>query len=161
MTARPAARCRRPAHWLVVWCLLLAVPLYGLSSSITQMLGASHFHRAASAQVGELGAMHGWQDFRRMNHVADAVFAQHTHDALGRHHHAAGDAGVVEVGADSHGEPLGDAGVSAGAAFVFVAGEAVDVVATASSTCSAGWAEQGTGPIRSCDTRRLERPPQA
>lgn len=44
----------RHARWLVLCCLLLALPVQGLSGVLLQWLGAQHRHQADVADAGPL-----------------------------------------------------------------------------------------------------------
>ena len=65
MTSRSRHRhpFTRAAHRLAVWCLLVALPLYGVSAALVQLLGARHLHAAPA--VHAVGSLHGWHDLRR------------------------------------------------------------------------------------------------
>jgi hypothetical protein len=66
----------------VLWCLIYALPLQGLSGVVAQWLGAQHFHRE----------------------VAVSAFADHHHHghaAVQRHRHTVTDATVIAIGVDA------------------------------------------------------------
>lgn len=103
-------RLQRSARSLVIWCLLAAVPVYGLSGTIVELLGSSHMHVALDATARPSDPMAGWQDFRRASpamdraeghghaHLADGSHAApHAHAGLERHHHDRADASVVGI----------------------------------------------------------------
>lgn len=110
MPALPTLRqLERTARSLIIWCLLAAVPIYGLSGTIVELLGARHVHAtpvlsAVAADTDDV--MRGWQDFRRATagmghghqHASDGSHEPaHDHSALERHHHDRADASVVAL----------------------------------------------------------------
>ena len=96
-------------QWVVGW-LLFALPLLGLSASLSAMLGQMHFHRAVTAVtavaavVDNADSMAGWIDFRRaLPKATEPAPAQpHSHGLFERHHHDGEDDTVVAVDAASH-----------------------------------------------------------
>lgn len=52
----------RVAQRAVLWCLLVAAPMYGVSSAVAQVIGPQHTRRAA-IHIDE--PFVGWQDMRR------------------------------------------------------------------------------------------------
>ena len=78
----------------VLWCLLVALPVYGLSATLVPLLGSMHLHHSSSA---ESDPMAGWQDFRRAVHATTVVPQPHSHSIFQRHHHAHDDASVLSL----------------------------------------------------------------
>ena len=145
-------RLPRPALQWVVWCLLFALPVFGLSSAAVGMLGASHHHTEAQRSAS---VMLGWQDFRRTAHAPPSEPAKHSHAALLRHHHAEGDASVVALDGDA-----GDAlqGEAAPVTLMFAIGE--PAATRHAEPVAVRWPGAAPGAIQSAHARRLERPPQ-
>ncbi len=156
----------RHARWLVLWCLLLALPVQGLSGVLLQWLGAQHRHQAEVADAGALttgwelrfrSAMAGYASpalaFRPAQQPAD-----HGHGVFERHHHAADDASVLALGpTEPNSDLASDAAQGAAVQPLAVHGLlAWHLPATGRSPWalapSAGWQSQ---PVS-----RLERPPR-
>lgn len=108
-------RFRRTARPFVVWCLLVAVPVFGLSSTLVELLGANHVHRQVAS--AESDAMSGWVDIRRASGVITVRHVHsHSHSAFARHHHDRDDETVVALDGDGvQGESSDDGGASGGA----------------------------------------------
>lgn len=169
---RPAAtpqtrlRCNShaPAAWLVTWFMLVALALYSLSSGITGLLGPVHFHKQptpanmARTALTDFGPLAGWQDFRRVTHGGDS--SGHTHSALDRHHHGAHDDSAVTAGPGEGDASLSESAASSAPALVSIEAPTALVVPPASAAAAA-WPVQCACHIKSCDARRLERPPNA
>lgn len=149
----------RAARWLVCRCLALALPLCGLSTLLAGALGAVHFHQPAVVAALDAGPMAGWQDFRRLDHVADSGVHLHDHAKLGRHHHDANDAGLVTVGAGEHDDGVEGAATVAAVAIVLAASGAVSLQLPAPSATGVLWVAAAACRFESCVLRRLERPP--
>lgn len=145
----------RSARHLVVWCLLVALPVYGLSGALVQMLGAQHVHLRMAAGQDSLA---GWEDFRRSlpHRVAAATAHAHGHAAFERHHHAPDDASVSALGGTSS----DDAGSSPAGASALVLALAPQAPLPLPGATRADWPSLALLPIHSCDTARLERPPR-
>ena len=100
---------------LILWLLMAAVPLCGLSGAVVELLGMKHFHQQAAS--GTVDPMAGWRDFRRALPAVGVESYGHAHTAVQRHHHATVDATVVALdGGLSEGPWGGEGGVSAAAA---------------------------------------------
>lgn len=153
-------RHSRSLRRLIACCLLIALPVGGLSSVMVQMLGASHFHPLASP-LGTIGTMNGWQDFRRAAHLQDATPWVHAHALFDRHHHAPGDATVVALDGANADSPSGNA-ASSEIAGVGLALRADDGIGPRPpGAVAAPWPRFDAARFKSCDLPRLERPPQA
>ncbi|MEO8280426.1 MAG: hypothetical protein ABI564_12095 [Ideonella sp.] len=98
----------RSALRLMVWCLLFAIPLYGFTGSLVQLLGNEHVHRSdftsvvsANAAIPTPGSgdFRALEDFRRLasgqGHAEHAP--GHSHDGFQRHHHDAADTSVIAL----------------------------------------------------------------
>ena len=146
------AHLPRPALRWVVWCLLFALPLVGLSSVAVGMLGASHHHTEAQRSAS---VVLGWQDFRRTAHAPPSEPAAHSHAALLRHHHAGGDASVVALDRDGADALQSEA---APVALMFAFGEPADTLHA--EPVVVRWPGAAPGAVQNAHARRLERPPQ-
>ena len=88
--ARQRSRGLSVGQWLVLVCVLVAVSLYGVTSTVVTLLGSCHTH--TSADVAEAIGM-VLEDFRRADRGYDTLgpIRPHTHDhshlSLQRHHH--------------------------------------------------------------------------
>ena len=150
-------RHSRSVRRLIVCCLLIALPLGGLSSVMVQMLGASHFHQLASP----VGTMTGWQDFRRAAQLQAATPSVHAHSLFERHHHVRGEVSVVALDGANGDSPSGNTAPSE-IAPVGLALIANDVVGPRSTgAVAAPWRLLDAARFQSCDLPRLDRPPQA
>lgn len=150
----------RTARWFVCCCLAVALPLAGLSALLAGALGAVHFHHQPAAPTArDAGPMAGWQDFRRVNHVADSGVHLHEHVKLGRHHHDANDAGLVTVGAGERDDGVDGAATAAAGAIVLAASAAASFDLPAPAATGVPWAAAAACRFESCAPRRLERPP--
>lgn len=147
----------RWAQRLTLWCLLLALPLQGLSAATTQMLGTHHAHRSMAAVAP---SMDGWQDFRRAPHWSESPRPAHSHEWFQRHHHAIDDGSVVALDAQS-GEFAGDVGSGAASAIWLVFSSAGGLFVPGAAVMRSNWPKLEAAAIQSCDAKRLERPPQA
>lgn len=167
---------KHPARWLLAWCLLIALPLCGLSWTLAQLLGPAHFHAIETvAAAVAADPMQGWQDFRRVDHLGDPAFREraradahaqpdaHAHADPTRHHHRhdVETTSVVPIGADDHDANAGEGAAPAGVTLAFVLEAACLPHPALHESLCAGWPADRAGPIQSCDTRRLERPPRA
>ena len=151
----------RTSRWFVCCCLLVALPLCGLSTLLSTLLGPMHLHEPAAVAAVDAGSMAGWQDFRRVNHVTDSVVHVHDHSKLGRHHHDSTDAGLVIVGAGDHDDSTDGAAAGATGTIVMAASEAASLQLPAPSNDSLDWLAPAACQFQSCDSRRLDRPPIA
>ncbi|MFT7774025.1 hypothetical protein [Roseateles sp.] len=94
---------------LLLWLLVLALPVYGASSTSLRVLGPAHWHAAPAPlaqaewlqpalQLVQRVAEHV-QALRAQAHVrAHALGARHEHHGLQRHWHDAADGSVHSVG---------------------------------------------------------------
>lgn len=151
------SRRNNARHW-VVWCLLVALPCYGLSATMTEMLGTSHTHRTKAAKAD---VMQGWVDFRRSHHMADLTAPHHhSHSMFERHHHEASDATVVSLDGTASITAGGDGATPNGsAALVLALASSIHVVPV--SWVSFTWHTPSATPFASLEGGRLERPPRA
>ncbi len=146
---------------MVVWCLLLALPIYGASSTLVLLLGARHFHQPVSIEAVMSNTAPVLADFRRMVQVATASQPAHAHSLLARHHHAASDASVTAVDAASANDSLsGESGGGSGGSVVQVLALLGGVDHWQAEATSSAWRRAEPGAIDSHDPRRLERPPR-
>lgn len=162
--------CSSAARWLVLYCLFVALPLHGLSATLAELLGPSHFHQADAAAAAPAGptpatdSLASWKDFRRIDAVGGLAARPHAHPhdhaPLDRHPHAHGDASVVAVGAGGLDDGPADGVVPSGPAFVFVVDGAPATAPSSPPVTSAGWRLPQDARFSSCDLRRLERPPR-
>ena len=143
--------------WLVLSCLLFALPLEGLTVATARMLGANHFHRGMAVVVA---SMEGWKDFRRSSHVSESPRPAQTHTLVQRHHHGVDDASVVAIDAQV-GEAPADASSGAVSAIWLVFSPASGLDVPRAHLMRTHWPRPTVAAIQSCDARRLERPPQA
>lgn len=126
-----------PACRWVVWLLLVALPVYGLASTVVQRLGSRHSHAAPARPLLE--------DFRR-------VAPGHRHAAFERHRHAHGDATVVALDDDA-------SSVDGSASLVFVVDPRATVAARPPGPNR--WPAAPACWPADCDPRPAERPPRA
>ena len=102
------AQRRSVGQWLVLLCVLVALSMYGVTSTVVTLLGSHHTHTAAAA--GEAAGT-VLEDFRRVDHGYDTLDLArahaHAHLALQRHHHDSNDTTVqsLDVGAE---DPVGN-----------------------------------------------------
>ena len=92
--SRPATtRLRAARRWRlwVLTVLLVALPVYGLSGTLLELLGSHHRHQQADRVAT---AMDGWQDFRRSATV-HVEPQPHGHLLWQRHQHDRFDASVI------------------------------------------------------------------
>lgn len=158
MSRRASRFNKRSWRWFVCCLMVIALPVCGLSTLLSALLGPVHFHEATTAATTDEGSMTGWHDFRRLSHVADSMLHVHDHSDLGRHHHDRGDTGLVTVGAGDHGEDAAGAPATA-ATIVLAVGNQTSVQLLLRSTTAMDWSAPLTCRFRSCDLRRLDRPP--
>lgn len=146
--------CHRRA---LLGVLVLAVAVYGVSSTLVSLLGPNHVHRSAA----NADPFSGWQDIRRVSGVRMVPLHDHSHDDLARHHHALNDASVaaLDAGAGSDGAGGDDARRVAGAAVLVLALAKVAALPALTST-QERWSSL-TEPRRAGRTvAPLERPPR-
>ena len=152
MLPRTRTHLPRPALRWVVWCLLFALPMLGLSSIAVGMLGSSHHHAEAQRSAS---AMRGWHDFRRTAHAPPSQPAEHAHAALLRHHHAGGDASVVALDGDVAEALQGEA---APVPLMFALNQPAEPLHAEPVVMR--WPGADAGALQTAHARRLERPPQ-
>lgn len=155
----PSPYSQRWRSWRrrIVCCLLVALPLGGLSSSLVELLGPYHFHRQVQTS---LSALADWQDFRRVDHAVTAGRPVAGHSALHRHHHAPSDVSVAAVGGRSGDGVLGEGNASFdGSPLAWALGGEIEIRPPSVSACH--WPGLIAAAEASCDTDPLERPPRA
>lgn len=145
-------------HW-VVWCMLIALPCYGLSATMTEMLGSSHKHRTTAATAN---VMQGWVDFRRSHHLANRMVPhQHSHSMFERHHHDASDETVIALEGTPPNSAAGNDGATPSGSAALVLALASTVRIPPVSWISVAWRTPSATPFASRHGGRLERPPRA
>ena len=118
-------RTRRPfpgfACPFVVWCLLVAMPVFAVSSALVQLLGANHFHAtvATSSSHADARAMQAWDDTTVVATTKPTPSVHghghaHAHAQLDRHHHDHDDASVVALDGGLTGDTSDEGGTSEG-----------------------------------------------
>ena len=142
---------------LIVWCLLFALPVYGLSSSVVVLLGFKHFHPSVAPELAAPGAL---ADFRRIGQAVDTAPAAHAHTSFARHHHAPTDASATAVDAAADGESMSGESGSGGSVHQVVALLGA-VHFRQPEARSFDWLAPAPGPASSRDPQPLERPPRA
>lgn len=141
----------------IVWCLLVAIPFGGLSSTLVELLGSYHFHRQARASIATLS---NWQDFRRVDHAYATGRPAPGHSALHRHHHSPSDPTVASMGGGSGDGIVGDASSSFyGSPLVWALGGQIEIRPPVGNTLE--WPRRDAGSLMSRATDPLERPPRA
>ena len=119
LSRRLMAKARR----FVVCCLLVALPVYGVSGTLVELLGPNHVHRATGASASVTDPMSGWVDMRRGFSTFTALRHVHTHSLFQRHHHDREDASVVAVdGGSLEGAAADDGGAGASAHLLALTG---------------------------------------
>ena len=159
------AHRRSVGQWLVLLCVLVAVSLYGVTSTVVTLLGSYHTH--TSADAGEAAGM-VLEDFRRIDHAYDTLglTRPHTHThaeshlSLQRHHHDSDDATVQSIDAAAE-DPVGDAAAASaiGVLAMMFCGFGL-LVLTAPLARSVRWTLIGCPAIPSGHAHLLERPPR-
>lgn len=148
----------RSALRIVVWCMLFALPCGALTSALTQMLGASHFHRDVASMRA---TMAGWQDFRRAATAQKDTTRAVSHAMFARHHHDVGDQSVV-VAAGEAGDALsGEGGTSSTVSFWQVFTRTVRLAPHVAVLTSSHWPQQAPPTLPNGYSQPLERPPRA
>lgn len=157
---------RRRLQIALVWCLLVSLPLMGLSSALTGLLGPQHFHRDALVRSAPPLQLISWlrqvpvlAELRAMRQRAHAESHRtgEAHSHLSRHHHEASDTSVVE---------LDGGGAAEGAATAEPVGLPLLALATGIRLwlidgLSLAWPQHPAHAYRSAATVRQERPPKA
>ena len=146
------------ARRLIIWCLLAAVPLCGLSTTLAQVVGPNHVHRSAASAVD---SMAGWNDFRRTQQVTTVLPKPHSHSIFERHQHERDDASVVALD-----HAAGDATGSAETSTSACAGALSFALASASpwftlDAPKGEWSARVQVNLSGRETPPLERPPKA
>ena len=146
-----------PVRRLIVWCLLFALPVYGLSSSVVALLGFKHFHTSVASELAAPGVL---ADFRRTAQAVNTAPAAQAHTWFARHHHAPTDASATAVDAAADGESLSGESGSGGSVHQVVALLGA-VHFRQPEARSFDWLAAPPGPASSRDPQPLERPPKA
>lgn len=175
-------KIRNALHLATLWLLVLALPVYGSSGTLLQILGPAHRHVQSATGASLLAApglvattdAHGfawvdglwtsWQNFvHAQAHVGGHFSHPHSHDDFERHHHDVGDSSVVALAADGIASAiaaeLGAAAASGSATLPFALAQSLRLPRPAST--QARWLLAPSAVWRSADPRRLDRPPQA
>lgn len=115
MSFLPHRHALQAARRLVIWCLLVAVPVFGVSGRLVELLGPLHVHRAALVSSAA-DPMAGWIDMRRAPGMTTVSHLHsHSHGLFARHHHDRGDADVIALDAGLlHIDAPEDGGASGG-----------------------------------------------
>lgn len=160
----PRRNLHRPLfHWAVLFCVLIAVSLVGMTSTVVTLLGNDHTHTRS-----DISEVHGraLEDFRRADHQYDTLgptrpqAQAHAHLLLQRHHHDRNDATVqsIDAGAD---DALGDGAVTpASCAFAMMANSCGVLTVAAPQARLVHWSLTGCPTIPNGHVHRLERPPR-
>lgn len=147
--------------WLVLWCVLAALSLSGVTSVVVTLLGSHHTH--TSDDVDEAAGM-VLEDFRRLDRGYEALSLArghaHAHTVLQRHHHDSDDATVHSLDAAAE-ESVGDGAAASaiGALAMMLCGFALLMV-TAPLARSVRWTRRECPAIPSGHAHLLERPPR-
>lgn len=153
---RLARAVRTRSRLLIVRLLLLAVPVFGLSGLITELLGVQHRHEKVQIVADSLV---GWQDFRRAT-GAKPVSQQHSHLFWKRHHHSTSDASVVALDGGPQESSSGEAAsISVGTVTLGTAGSLAIIYKPNES--SSGWPCCGPYRVTTLAVEPPERPPKA
>ncbi|MEO6746360.1 MAG: hypothetical protein ABIN08_17915 [Caldimonas sp.] len=137
--------------------LLVALPLFGLSGVLAQLLGTTHVHRPATIHVN---ALEGWQDFRR---IAGSPVSRvtHSHAFWQKHQHGVADKTVVALGVERQESAQGDAATSLSAATALHAPARRPFDLQAGSASSVRWPLDPPELIKNVALAPPERPPRA
>jgi hypothetical protein len=157
ITAALRASLRR---W-VLCCLLVALPIYGLSGTLVQLLGPMHFHVAPASAPVTL-AVDLTLDTAATSHLTPDQLHElsHRQEAFTRHFHAAADASVVVLDAAGEAGAL-DGGASASGSACLVLAIA-DLPRLGEPSCAPlPWRTGDRPAIASADLLPFERPPRA
>ncbi len=161
------AQRRSVGQWLVLLCVLVAVSLYGVTSTVVTLLGSYHTH--TSADASEAAGM-VLEDFRRVGHAYDTLglARPHTHThthaeshlSLQRHHHDDYDTTVQSIDAAAE-DPVGDGAAASaiGVLAMMFCGYAL-LMLTAPLARSVRWSLSECPAIPSGHAHLLERPPR-
>jgi len=144
----------RVAQRAVLWCLLVAAPLYGVPSAVAQVIGSHHTRRAA-IHIDE--PFSGWRDVQRViGH--DVSGAQLHHSTFEEQCQGFAPAAVAVLDArvfDSLGDDSPDATSGFGLAMTRAAPLEPPEASSSPPCDSHGIA------VLTCDGGRLDRPPKA
>lgn len=143
----------------VAWCLMLLLPLLGLSVTLTFVLGPLHHHKVSTVSAGD--SMMGWSDLRRVADAAPLSLSAHAHNSLGRHLYDRGDRTVVRVDPDLQDALEGDSSPASNTVAVFASDRSGLMLALVLQRGRATWGPCDPSQFRNCDARRLDRPPKA
>ncbi len=157
---------------------MVALPVYGCSGALLQILGPVHKHAIAQASPADAGAVQVlsrgvdqlvslWKDWQAYAHAqAHAVPAfahahQHRHDGFERHHHTPG-GDVIAIGAQDAGfGEAGDMGAAAGAGSATLPlALAVGLTIAVPVARRRRWPRDNPKPWCSAQLCRLDRPPR-
>lgn len=151
----------RKARHLVIWCLLLALPVYGFSSTIVQLLGATHTHRQVASSADPMA---GWVDLRRGSHVLNTTVSHqetHSHSLFERHHHDANDVTVLALDGPVTEGAASEAGSSPAGSAALVLALAGELRIDPAGSAELEWTAATADLVQSRHGERLERPPNA
>lgn len=163
-------------HRLLVWLLLFALPVYGSSGVLLQLLGPQHRHVEVTPDADprpaptlqdwlgpQLSAMLETVRAQRalLRHVAEAQPHHHHHGLFERHHHHAGDDSVVALG-DAHaaGDAASDGSAASAGGGLLAMGPLTAGLVLAAVERRGDWPRISAGHWRSHAPGRLERPPR-
>lgn len=145
--------------WLVLWCVLAALSLSGVTSVVVTLLGSHHTH--TSDDVDEAAGM-VLEDFRRLDRGYEALSLARAraHTVLQRHHHDRHDATVHSLDAAAE-ESVGDGAAASaiGVLAMMLCGFALLMV-TAPLARSVRWTRRECPAIPMGHAHLLERPPR-
>lgn len=142
-------------------CVLVAVAIFGLTSTLVALLGTNHTHtRQARVDSATLVL----EDFRRVAHhggVTSRPSHEHFQSVWQRHRHDDSDSSVLSLDAGASNESLaGDTTASAFTAIVLMAC-AAEGLAVPDPSGSLTWPLSGAQRLPGCEPAPLERPPKA
>jgi hypothetical protein len=144
----------RAAQRTVLWCLLIAAPVYAVSSGVSQVIGPRHAGRAA-VHLDE--PLRGWHEALRAI-GRDVSSVQLHHSTFDRHCHVPAPAAVAVLdvrAVDSLGDDSPDATSLFG--FALISPASIAPLAATSSPPS----RSHVMAVLTGDGSRLERPPKA
>jgi hypothetical protein len=146
----------RFAGRLIGLCLFLALPVYGLSGLLVELLGSKHFHvPAVSAGADAHG--HGHDSLERHHH---GHARPHAHGEDHGHHHGHDQpdtAGIVAIDGDGL---AGDAGSTPAGSAALVLATAAGMETHGAEPAEGGWPALVPSPLKRLGGERLERPPR-
>lgn len=154
--------CRmRKARHIVVGCMLFALAVYGFSTTIVQLLGATHIHRQTAVSADPMA---GWVDIRRIPYVARTTVSlghTHTRSLFERHHHDVADETVLALEGPVTEGAAGDAGSSSTGSATLVLFVASQLLIDPAGSVELKWRTAPADSFPSRHRERLERPPNA